>query len=145
MASAENSSGLSGRGLKGMLAKARRNKQDNNSSTTSFNGTEGSTEGHGIRESMDSALDKLKAVAKGDSDNPASPGLAGITKLMSGTRKRRETKRRALGDGGAGERRGRPIGNGEGAIHTGLDSQSASTIDDDGESSLMTDDSVEDE
>lgn len=129
-----------------MLAKARRNKQDNNSSTTSFNGTEGSTEGHGVRESMDSALDKLKAVARGDSDNPVSPGIAGINKLVPGTRKRREKKRRALEDGGAGEGwRGRSIGDGEGAIHADFDSQSPSTLDDDGESSLMTDDSGEDE
>lgn len=129
-----------------MLAKARRNKADNNSSTTSFNGTEGSAESHGIRESMDTALDKLRAVAKGDNDNPVSPGIAGITKLIPGTRKRREKKSRAQEDGEVGERRrGRNTGDGEGARHTGVGSQSTSTLEDDGESSLMTDDSGEDE
>lgn len=95
---------------------------------------------------MDSALDKLKAVAKGDNDSPISPGIAGITKLIPGTRKRREKKRRALEDGEVGEgRRGRTVGSGEGANHANLDSQSPSTLDDDGESSLMTDDSGEEE
>ena len=145
MASTENSPVPGGRGLKGMLAKARRNKADN-SSTTSFNGTEDSNESRGIKESMDSALDKLKAVARGDPDNLDSPGISGITKLITRPRRRKGKKRKDLGDGVAVEAsRGRTIGDSQDPTTSRLGNGSQSTLDDDGESSLMTDDSGEDE
>ena len=145
MASTENSPVPSGRGLKGMLAKARRNKADN-SSTTSFNGTEDSNESRGIKESVDSALDKLKAVARGDADNPESPGISGITKLITRPRRRKGKKHKDLGDGVATETsRGRTIRDSKDPASPALGNGSQSTLDDDGESSLMTDDSGEEE
>ena len=145
MASAENSPVPSGRGLKGMLAKARRNKADN-SSTTSFNGTEDSNESRGIKESMDSALDKLKAVARGDPDNPDSPGISGITKLMTRPRRKKGKKHKDLGDSVAtGPSPSRTIRDSKDGASPALGNGSQSTLDDDGESSLMTDDSGEEE
>jgi hypothetical protein len=53
---ADTSPTPSGRGFKGVLAKAR---QPGNSSTPSFNGTDNSSEGHGLRYSIDSVGEKL--------------------------------------------------------------------------------------
>ncbi|MCJ1389055.1 hypothetical protein MMC18_001909 [Xylographa bjoerkii] len=145
MASGEVSPAPSGRGLKGMLAKARRNKLDN-SSTTSFPTSEGSNESHGIRDSMDSALEKIKNAARKDNDPSDTSGGVSIAKLIPGTRKRKEHKRRAKQDAGDAEGpRGRSMGDGEGATGTGLSNENQGTLDDDDESSLMTEDSEEEQ
>ena len=145
MASGEVSPAPSSRGLKGMLAKARRNKLDN-ASTTSFPTSEGSNESHGIRDSMDSAFDKIKNAVHKENDASDTPGAVSIATLIPGTRKRKDHKRRlkqAAED--ADGPRGRRIGDGEGATGTGLSSENQSTLDEDDESSLMTDDSEEEQ
>jgi hypothetical protein len=126
-----------------MLAKARRNKGDD-STTASVNGAEGSSESPGLRGSMESALDKLKAAARIDNDNPDSPGLGGISKLIPGGLKKKEKRRKALEESD-GAPRGRATVNSGGATDQGVSNESQSTLDEDGESSLMTEDSGEEE
>ncbi|MCJ1383482.1 hypothetical protein MMC17_006596 [Xylographa soralifera] len=143
MASGEVSPAPSGLGLKGMLAKARRNKLDN-SSTTSFPTSEGSNESHSLRDSMDSALEKIKNAARKDNDPSETSSGVSIAKLIPGTRKRKERKRRAKQEAVDAEGpRGRSAGDGEGATATGLSSENQSILDDDDGSSLMTEDSEE--
>ncbi|MCJ1433563.1 hypothetical protein MMC27_002926 [Xylographa pallens] len=145
MASGEVSPAPSSLGLKGMLAKARRNKLDN-SSTTSFPTSEGSNESHSLRDSMDSALEKIKNAARKDNDLSETSSGVSIAKLIPGTRKRKERKRRAKQEAEDAEGpRGRSAGNGEGATGTGISSENQSIMDDDDGSSLMTEDSEEEQ
>ncbi|MCJ1320432.1 hypothetical protein MMC15_005771 [Xylographa vitiligo] len=145
MASGEVSPAPSGLGLKGMLAKARRNKLDN-SSTTSFPTSEGSNESHSLRDSMDSALEKIKSAARKDNDPSETSSGVSIAKLIPGTRKRKERKRRAKQQAEDAEGpRGRSAGDGDGATGTGLSSENQSILDDDDGSSLMTEDSEEEQ
>ena len=127
-----------------MLAKARRNKADN-SSTTSFAGTEASDESHGIRESADRALDKIKSIARGDGKDLDSPTVANIVKLMKGRRKKKERRRRADDVEDTEGPRGRSAGNGEATTSAEFGSEDLSMMADDDGSSLITDDSMEEE
>jgi hypothetical protein len=70
---ADTSPTLSGRGLKAVLSKARRAGKHNNASTHSFNGTDNSSEGHGLRSSIESVGDKLRVSQRSSiDDGPAA-------------------------------------------------------------------------
>lgn len=141
-----------GRGLKAMLAKARRNNNNNNNtadnaSSISLTGTDGSTESHGLRGSLESTLEKIKNAGRKDSESTETSGAGGIAKLISGQRKKREKKKKAKQEAEDGDaQRGRSIGDGEGVTGTGLSSANQSIVDDgDDGDSLMTDDSGEEQ
>lgn len=83
----------SGRGLKGVLAKARRGGKDG-SSTPSNNGTENSSEGRGVRSSLDSIRDKVRT-SRGSSidDGTVSTSKShSLSKLIPGRIKKRLKK-----------------------------------------------------
>ena len=136
----EASPAPSERGLKGVLAKARRSRKDN-SSTTSINGTDNSNDGHGIRDSVDSLLDKaLPSRHSSIDDDGRSTAADKLSKLVPHRiRKMRERKEAEQQEGD--EERGRSIGSqwGASADHESLFSQQSPG--DDGGSSLITMDS----
>ncbi|KAI4129425.1 MAG: hypothetical protein LQ338_002265 [Usnochroma carphineum] len=146
----ETSPEPSSRGLKGVLSKARRGGK-NNDSVVSFN--DNSSGSHGVRSSIDSARDKLRA-SRGSSidDGLSTNNSGGISKLIP-TRiqnKRRERKaakqaakeeEEAQEDGERGRGRGRSISE-QAATAAGtlpLPSRSRSTLGEEG--SLLTNDS----
>ena len=137
----ETSPPPSARGLKGVLAKARRNLKDN-SSTTSVNGPDGSG---GLRSSIDSTAEKLRARSGGDNgrDDGENPGSAGLSALIPGRIKKRRKRRQ---EEAARERdewekpRGRSMGDADMMATNGLDRSSDifDDDDDDGDSSMLT-------
>ena len=139
-ASTEASPAPSERGLKGVLAKARRSRKDN-SSTTSVNGTDNGSDSHGIRNSVDSLLDKaLPSRHSSIDDDGKSTAADKLSKLVPNRIKKKRMERKEAEQ--QDERvRGRRIGNQGGAsadheCHSGQQSPG-----DDGGSSLITMDS----
>lgn len=80
---ADTSPTPSARGFKAVLTKARRPGKDNNSSTPSVNSINYSSEGHGLRSSIESVGDKLRAGRRSSiDDGPASSKARKLSKLI---------------------------------------------------------------
>lgn len=111
---ADTSPTPSGRGFKGVLAKARR---PGNSSTPSINGTDNSSEGHGLRSSIDSVGDKLRVSRQSSVDDGSTSNKSRkLSKLIPkrilkkvGNRGATGESRREEEEAGEGDRRGRTI------------------------------------
>ena len=141
----ESSSGPSSRGLKSIFKKGRKGGKENDSNTSFTNTLDDSSSGRGaIRTSVDSALDKLRSHASegqnaGDEDGSREKGIA---RLLPGRKRRRRKRREAQLEDGVDEPRGRDgIEQAVYSEHLGVDSPSRTTLDDDGDSSLLTYDS----
>ena len=139
-ASKEASPAPSERGLKGMLAKARRSRKDN-SSTTSVNGTDNSSEIHGVRNSVDSLLDKALPSRHSSLDDGKSTAGDKLAKLVPSRIKKKRRERKEAEQQQYEEDRGRSLGDrGRASVdresHSGQQSPG-----DDGDSSLITMDS----
>ena len=140
-ASKEASPAPSERGLKGVLAKARRSRQDN-SSTTSISGTDNGSDGHGIRNSVDSLLDKALPIRHSSvDDDEKSTAADKLSKLIPARIKKKRRERKEVERQQDDEERGRSIGDQGGASadhesHSGQQSPGG-----DGGSSLITMDS----
>lgn len=137
MESRENSPALSSRGFKSVLTKARRGRTDNASSTsmTSSNlGNDSPRTGSIVESTLE---------ANGPIDGDHNVLSAGINKLLPARIKNRVRKRRAQETEDRDSRRGRSATDMKTGALNGLDSPSQTTLDDDGESSLLTDDSGE--
>lgn len=95
--SKESSPAPSERGLKGVIAKAKRSRKDN-PSTTSVNGTDNGTdngsEGHSLRNSVDSLVDKALSTRHSSVDDSKSTAGDKLSKLVPARiqKKRRERK-----------------------------------------------------
>ena len=84
------------KGLKSVLNKARLARRDDPStaSTTSFNGTEeGSERGGGIRNSVDSLLDRARESRGNSIDDGLPSGPSNLSKLVPGRVKKKRRKR----------------------------------------------------
>ena len=80
---ADTSPTPSARGFKAVLTKARRPGKDNNSPTPSVNSTNYSSEGHGLRSSVESSRDKPRVFPRFSADDgPASPKHRKLSKLI---------------------------------------------------------------
>ena len=90
---AEASPDLSQHGFKGILSKAR-NKSKANDSKVSINGTDNSSDSHGIRSSIDSARDKLRASRTSSLDDGLPANNSSMSKLIPKRiqKKRKERK-----------------------------------------------------
>ncbi len=138
-ASEEASPAPSERGLKGVLAKARRSRMDN-SSTPSVNGTDNSSEGHGIRNSVDSLLDKALPSRHPSIDGGKPTASDKLSKLVPARIKKKRRERKEA-EQQQEEVRGRIIGS-QGGASGDYESQSGQqSPGDDGGSSLITMDS----
>jgi len=145
----ETSPAPSSKGLKGVLAKARRGLKDN-SSTLSVNSTDNSSSSHGgIRSSIDSKVEKLKSRATGESshNDGDNPGSGGIAKLLPRRSRKKRRAREAPEQDQEEAIRGRSIGDRRSNGATGdldpfeITGENQSPLDDDGGSSLLTYDS----
>lgn len=131
-ATANDSPSSAGRGLKAVLTKARRPGKDNNSSTHSVNSTNNSSEGHGVRSSIDSFGDKLRIPRRSSvDDSPASLKVRKLSKLIP----RRISKK--VGRHGEKESK-EPIREGDEAGEAERLSRSQKTIGQDGGGSSLT-------
>lgn len=138
-ASKEASPAPSERGLKGVLAKARRSRMDN-SSTPSVNGTDNSSEGRGIRNSIDSLLDKALPSRHPSVDDGKPTAGDKLSKLVPARIKKKRRERKEAEEQQEQER-GRSIGS-QGGASADHDPQSGQqSPGDDGGSSLITLDS----
>lgn len=138
-ASKEPSPAPSERGLKGVLAKARRSRMDN-SSTPSVNGTDNSSEGRGIRTSVDSLQDKTLPSRLPSSDDGKPTASDKLSKLVPARIKKKRRERKEA-EQQQEEVRGRSIGS-QGGPSGDYESQSGQqSPGDDGGSSLITMDS----
>lgn len=140
----------SSKGFKGVIAKARIGRKDE-SSATSLNGTDDSSERSGIRDSVDSLIDRAREAraSKGSSidDNGLPSGPSNLSKLIPGRVKKKLKKREEAvkqqeeeADGG----RGRSLED-QTATSALLDAipnnRRRSTLEEDGADSLITVDS----
>ncbi|KAL8687155.1 MAG: hypothetical protein Q9218_006595 [Villophora microphyllina] len=83
------------RGLKSVLSKARRGGK-NNASTVSINGADTSSDSHGIRSSIDSGQDKLRASRGSSLDDGASVNASSnISKLIPSRIQKKRQERKA--------------------------------------------------
>ncbi len=137
--SKEASPASSERGLKGVLAKARRSRKDN-SSTPSVNGTDNSSEGQGIRNSVDSLLDKALPSRHSSIDDEKSSAGDKLSKLIPARIQKKRRERKEAEQQQQYEERGRSISD-RGRAPGDHDAQSGpqSPVDDGG--SLITMDS----
>lgn len=80
------------KGFKGVVAKARlgRNRDD---STISLNGSDEGTEQSGIRNSVDSLVDKVREGRNASLDDGLPPGPSNLSKLIPGRVKKKRKKR----------------------------------------------------
>lgn len=153
-ARAETSPAPSATGLKGVLAKARRGRGNNPStSTLSLNGTDSNGTGaRSVRSSIDHTVDKIKARVSGEHDDEDRSSPSRIAKLLPGNSKRRRKKKKREAE--ADEelqhaedlQRGRSITEQSSTGSADLDGtvdRSRDTLDDDARSSQMTYDSDE--
>jgi len=142
---APSMSAQSTKGFKGVIAKARLGRKDN-SSTTALNGTEDSSDNNGVRNSVDSLLDKARG-SRGSSDDGLPPGPSNLSKLIPGRvkRKKKEREEAEQAQREAEDGRGRSIEDqaATAAIPTSPLIRSRSTLEDDGDNSLVTIDSEE--
>lgn len=155
----EVSSPTSGRGLKGVLAKARRGGKDS-SSTPPNNSTDNSSDGHGVRSSLDSVRERIRTSRESSIDDGTvtTSKSHSLSKLIPGRIKKRlrkhggterEEESEELGEDGGQEEdgRGRSISDqsatsAEPKRSTRTGSRSQSTL---GGSSLITYDESETE
>lgn len=139
----ETSPAPSSRGLKGLLAKARGSRKDS-SSAASVNGTEGGSE---IRNSVDSLIDKERFSRKSSTDDGAPSTGDKMSKLIPNRIKRRRRKREEAEQQRQDDEQDRGIKSSSSQTATSRDPsiqtrhKSQSTLDDDGEGSLITLDS----
>lgn len=138
-ASKEASPAPSERGLKGVLAKARRSRNDN-SSTTSVNGGDNSSEGHGIRNSVDSLLEKALPPRNSSVDDGKPTAGDKLSKLVPARIKKKRRERKEA-EQQQEEERGRSIGDQGGIIGDHHPQSGQQSPGDDGGSSLITMDS----
>ena len=84
----------SGRGLKGVLAKARRAGKDT-SSTTSVNGTDNSSDSHRLRSSIDSTRDRARTSRESSIDDgtTTASNTRKLSKLIPGRIKQKLKKK----------------------------------------------------
>ena len=139
----ESSPAPSSRGLKSIFKKGRKGGKDNDSKISLTNTLDDSSSGRGgIRNSVDFALDKFKPRASDERSigGDSGSGEKGISRLIPGRKKRRKRRQAQEGEE-AEERRGRSTEDVDGSGHLGIDNPSQTTLDDDGNSSLLTYDS----
>ena len=141
-ASKEVSPAPSERGLKGVLAKAkaRRSRKDN-SSTTSVNATDDHSEGHGIRNSVDSLLDKALSSRHSSLDDGKPTAGDKLSKLVPARIKNKRRERKEAEQQEQDEERGRRIGDHGGASVDHDTRSGQQSPGEDGGSSLITMDS----
>ena len=88
---APSNSALSSKGFKGVIAKARLGRKDDNS-TTSLNGSDESERG-GIRSSVDSLIDRARDSERPSVDDGLPSGPSNLSKLIPGRIKKKRRKR----------------------------------------------------
>lgn len=144
---AETSPATSGLGFKGMFSKARRGGKDT-SSTPSINGTDNSSEGHGVRSSIDSVRDKLRPSRESSIDDGTIVSKPRkLSKLIPGRMKRKKKKNQEGEDDQQDDEDGQddhveqPATSTQPRPQPNTGRRSQSTLGGDGDSSLITYDS----
>lgn len=129
-AAAEVSPSPSGRGLKGVLAKARRGGKDS-SSVPSNNGTDNSSESHGIRSSLESIREKVRTSRESSIDDGTvvTSKSHSLSKLLPGRIKRRLKKLGATDREEESEERGEDGGQEEDGRGRSISDQAATSAD----------------
>lgn len=139
---APSTSAHSTKGLKGVIAKARLARKDD-PPTISINGTEDGGERSGIRNSMDSLMDKARASTGSSLDDGLPSGPSNLSKLIPGRTKKKRRKREEAEQAQqeTEEGRGRSVED-QAATAAAPNSlaakRSQSTLGEDGEGSLLT-------
>ena len=131
---ADTSPSPSAQGFKTVLAKTRRSGKDVNSSTPSVNSTINSSEGHGIRSSIDSTGDKLQGTRRSSTDDGlASPKTRKLSKLIpkrllkkAGNHRGREIEEpsREVEEVGEGDRQSRNVAGSQSTLGFGSETES---------------------
>ena len=138
--SKEASPAPSERGLKGVIAKAKRSRKDN-SSITSANGTDNGSEGHGIRNSVDSLLDKALSTRHSSVDDSKLTASDKLSKFVPARIQKKMRERKDAEQQQYEEERGRRIGYQGGSPADYEPHPDQQSPGDDGGSSLITMDS----